>query len=110
VLERFELPRESNWELLALAETWLFMLDGCARIGSIEASVGEVLFLEADRTRIEVGAAGLRGLAAYAGSDPNQNLLHRLDGEATRLPGGDQDRIPLQPTTAPSFATEEAQS
>ena len=110
VLERFELPRGSSWELLAVGETWLFILDGCARIGSIEASIGEVLFLEADRMRIEVGTAGLRGLAAYAGSDPNPDLLHRLDGEETGLPGGDQDRIHLRPTTAPSFATEEARA
>jgi mannose-6-phosphate isomerase len=110
VLERFELPPGSNWELLALGETWLFMLDGCARIGSIEVGMGEVLFLEMDRTRIEVGTAGLRGLAAYAGSDPNPNLLHRLDGAAKRLLGADEDRIPLQPVAAPSFATKEARS
>jgi len=109
VLERFELPCGSNWELLAVGETWLFMLDGCARIGSIEASIGEAIILQVDRTHIEVGTAGLRGLAAYAGSNPNPSLLRRLDGEA-RLLRGEQDRILFQPTTAPGFATGEARA
>lgn len=77
VLEHLELPPGSNWELVALRETWLFMLDGAGRIGSIDTRVNDALFLEADRAQIRAGSAGLKGLMAYVGCDPMPNLLER---------------------------------
>ncbi|MGB6451930.1 MAG: class I mannose-6-phosphate isomerase [Steroidobacteraceae bacterium] len=99
VLERFELPPGSDWELAAAAETWLFMLDGCARIGPIDAGANEVVFLDADRTRIEVAASGVRGLVAYVGSDPTSNLLRGLGAERSDLPGRGRRQALLQPGT-----------
>jgi mannose-6-phosphate isomerase len=75
VLERFDLPPDSNWELLAAQETWLFVLGGHARIGSIDLCMGEVTFLEADTARLQVGSSGLKGLMAYVGCEPAPNLL-----------------------------------
>ncbi len=75
VLEHFELPPDSSWELHAAQETWLFVLGGRARIGSIDLCMGEVTFLEADTARLKVGASGLKGLMAYVGCEPAPNLL-----------------------------------
>jgi len=83
VLERFDFPAGSSWELLAAAETWLFVLEGRAVVGSIEAGISEVVFLEAECTHIEVGGDGLKGLMAYVGPEPIPSLLRRLDRQAT---------------------------
>lgn len=46
----------------------------------MNAFVGEAAFLEAERTRIQVGPAGLKGLLAYLGPVPIPDLLCNLDG------------------------------
>jgi mannose-6-phosphate isomerase len=81
VLERIDLSRQSNWELYADHETWLFILEGHARVGLMNAFVGEALFLEDARTSIEVGSDGLMGLLAYVGPEPVANLLQNLAGQ-----------------------------
>ncbi len=65
VLERIDLPPKSSWELDAAHETWVLVLDGGARIGLTHASVGEAIFLDADRASIEIGAEGVKCLLAY---------------------------------------------
>jgi mannose-6-phosphate isomerase len=84
VLERFELPPGSVWELCATTETWLFVLEGGARVGTLDAGVSQAIFLEADSARIRVRSEGLKGLLAYVGSRPVPTLLRRPDGETAR--------------------------
>jgi mannose-6-phosphate isomerase len=86
VLERIELSPGSAWELVAATETWLFVLDGGAWVGSFDASRSQAIYLEADSARIQVRAEGLKGLVAYVGSDPIPNLLRSLEGDAAGLP------------------------
>ena len=86
VFERIDLTPESNWELTAEQETWMIIIDGRARIGGKSASVGVVVFLDADSTCLEVGSAGLRGLLAYPGPQPDPGLLRFLDAPITRPP------------------------
>jgi mannose-6-phosphate isomerase len=80
VLERVELPAHSIWALDAVRETWILAIEGQARIGATRATVGEAVFVEADRTAIEVGPDGISGLIAYPGPDPVISLL-RDSGE-----------------------------
>lgn len=75
VLERIDLARNSTWKLCAERETWLLVLDGHAKVGLINAFVGEAVFVEADRARIDVGSEGMKGLLAYLGPDPCPGLL-----------------------------------
>jgi mannose-6-phosphate isomerase len=86
VLERIDLSPESNWQIHAENETWLLVLEGHARIDLINAVIGEAIFLEADRTRIKVGAGGLKALLAYLGPEPRPRLLHNLDGKHAGFP------------------------
>lgn len=81
VLERIDLPPKSTWDLDAEHETWFLVLQGQARVGLLNAVVGEAIFLEADRTGIEVGSDGLKGLLAYSSPEPDPGLLHSLDGQ-----------------------------
>jgi mannose-6-phosphate isomerase len=80
VLELVDLPPKSNWDLDVEHETWILVLDGCARIGLTDASLGEAIFLDADCARIEVGPEGMKGLLAYLGPEPWPSLLHNIDG------------------------------
>jgi hypothetical protein len=80
VLELVDLPPKSNWDLDAEHETWILVLDGCARIGPTDASVGEAVFLDADCARIEVRPEGMKGLLAYLGPEPRPSLLYNVDG------------------------------
>ncbi len=49
-------------------------------------SVGDAVFIEGDRTGIEVGADGMSGLMAYPGPDPVAALLQDA-GELTKYAG-----------------------
>ncbi len=90
VLERLTLPPGSVWKLNATRETWLFVLNGHARAAAIHVQAGSAVFLEADRTRIEVGPDGLEGLIAYAEAVSAPELLCNL--HATGAPGTAQTR------------------
>ena len=78
VLERFDFAPNSTWEIDAEEETWVLVLEGHARVGSMDGIVGEAFFIEAARARIEVGAGGLKGLLAYVGDASDPNLLRNL--------------------------------
>lgn len=86
VFERFELSPASDWELLATTETWLFVFDGHARVGSMDVGISEAIFLEAEITRIQVRSDGLKCVVAYVGSDAVPELLQRLDASSAHLP------------------------
>ena len=94
VLERIDLLPKSNWEFNAEHETWILVLEGSARIGLTNASIGEAFFLEADGASIEVGAEGLKGLLAYLGPEPSLSLLQNLDRRSTGSSLSDQETIP----------------
>ncbi|TCR63475.1 mannose-6-phosphate isomerase [Bosea sp. BK604] len=81
VLERFELPPQSNWDLRAEHETWLLVIEGDARIGLMNAFVGEAIFLDDEHARIRAGRQGLKALVAYLATEPSHNLLHQRDGQ-----------------------------
>ncbi len=101
VLERLQLPSGSVWELDATAETWLFILAGRAQAGPIEARAGNAIFVEGERTRIEVGAEGLAGLIAYVGSDPIADLLRRPHRADVSDPARGRERAHLQSRATP---------
>jgi mannose-6-phosphate isomerase len=75
VLERIDLPAASNWTLDADRETWILVVEGHARIGLTNATIGDAIFVEADRAGVEVGPDGMSGLIAYPGPDPVISLL-----------------------------------
>ena len=75
VFERIDLPANSNWSLDAQRETWILVIEGCARIGSIAGAVGDAVFAEADHADIAAGPAGMSALVAYPGPDPFMPLL-----------------------------------
>lgn len=79
VLERIELAPKSNWTLHAEHETWMLVLQGHARVGLMNALVGEAMFLDADSASVTVGRNGLKALLAYSGAAPITGLLRELD-------------------------------
>ena len=87
VLERIDLPKSSNWTLNADRETWFLVIEGQARIGLMNTTVGDVIFVEADRAGIEVGPDGMSGLIAYPGPDPVISLLHDSGARMTKSTG-----------------------
>ncbi|SHL06052.1 mannose-6-phosphate isomerase [Bradyrhizobium lablabi] len=80
VLERIDLSPNSNWALNTDRETWILVIEGSGRIALTDTTVGDAMFIEADRTGIEVGPDGMSGLVAYPGPDPIASLLQ--DGGA----------------------------
>jgi mannose-6-phosphate isomerase len=84
VLERIDLPPKSNWELDAKIETWVFLLEGHARIGPMNAFAGEAIFLEADCAGVKTGRDGLKALLSYPRPEPIADLLHNLDDDSER--------------------------
>jgi mannose-6-phosphate isomerase len=103
VLERIDLPPGSDWELNAERETWFFTLAGHARIGSFNLFKGDAVFLDADHAAIKVGVDGLQGLLAYAGPDPEKNLLRCTDDDVFAPPMEPVPHLSLdaQATTSP---------
>jgi mannose-6-phosphate isomerase len=82
VLEKVDLAANSTWSLDAERETWLLVLEGAARVGSIDVAIGDAIFVQADRADIQSGPSGMTGLAAYTGGGLLPHLLHRLDQPA----------------------------
>ena len=87
VLERIDLPANSIWALNADQETWILVIEGHAQIGMTSASAGDAIFVEADRTGIEVGPDGMSGLIAYPGPDPVISLLQDSGERMTKSAG-----------------------
>jgi mannose-6-phosphate isomerase len=87
VLERIDLQANSNWALDIDRETWILVIEGNGRIGMMNTTVGDAIFIEADRTGIEVGPDGMRGLIAYPGPDPIASLLQDCGGRTIKSAG-----------------------
>jgi mannose-6-phosphate isomerase len=94
VLERVNLPANSTWTLSANKETWVLVIEGLAKIGATNTTVGDVIFVEADRAIIEVGADGLSGLIAYPGPDPIISLLQEAGEQMTKFVGQSEVSLP----------------
>ncbi len=63
------------------------MIEGHAQIGMTSASAGDAIFVEADRTGIEVGPDGMSGLIAYPGPNPVISLLQDSGERMTKSAG-----------------------
>jgi len=96
VLEQIDLAPGSVWMLDAANETWLLAIEGHAELGATKLSLGDAVFLEADRAEIEVGAHGLKALLAYPGPTAN------LDALSERSTAG---RVPHAASSAPLVPT-----
>jgi mannose-6-phosphate isomerase len=94
VLERINLPANSTWALTADKEIWMLVIEGLAKVGAINTTVGDVIFVEADRAIIEVGPDGLSGLIAYPGPDPIISLLQEAGEQMTKPAGSSEVRFP----------------
>jgi mannose-6-phosphate isomerase len=94
VLERIDLPAHSNWTLNADRESWILVTEGQARIGATNTTVGDVIFIEADRAGVEVGLDGMGGLIAYPGPDPVMPLLRGSGEQMTKSVGTQAQRSP----------------
>jgi mannose-6-phosphate isomerase len=108
VLERLALAADAVWHLDATAESWLFILTGRARAGTIDMQSGSAVFLEEHGTRLEVGPEGLEGLVAYAAAVPAADLLRALAQARTLDPVRDGcatavDASGLAPGRAPAL-------
>ena len=90
VLEKFELPPDSNWRLDADGETWMLVLAGGGRTDSFSVATGDAVFLQADRADIDAGPAGLTGLLAYTGTE----LAPGLQRRSAQSDGSDAKRTP----------------
>ncbi|CDZ60077.1 class I mannose-6-phosphate isomerase [Neorhizobium galegae] len=84
VLERVNLPADSNWELNAECETWVLVIAGEIDVGTAYAGIGDALFADASHTHIKAGSKGLTALFAYADAEPRPGLLRNLDVRATK--------------------------
>lgn len=94
VLERINLPASSNWTLDADRETWMLVIEGHARVGLTNMTIGDAVFAEADRAGIEVGPDGMSGLLAYPGPDPVVALLEDSGEHMTKSAGTSTARSP----------------
>jgi mannose-6-phosphate isomerase len=83
ILERIDLPAHSSWALNAQRETWVLVTEGHARVGRTGMTVGDAVFVEADRAEIEVGPDGMSALLAYPGPDPVVALLEESEEPMT---------------------------
>jgi mannose-6-phosphate isomerase len=80
VLERIDLSSKSNWEFHAGHETWLFVMEGHARIGLMNVFAGEAVFLDAERTGIRAGTDGMKALLAYVPTEPTPTFRALKEG------------------------------
>ena len=65
------------WRLDAERETWLLVLNGSARAGSISVASGDAIFAQSDDIKIKVGSTGVVALVAYKGmGGPVPHLLN----------------------------------
>jgi mannose-6-phosphate isomerase len=92
VLERINLPANSTWALTADKETWMLVIEGLAKIGATNTTVGDVIFVEADQAIIEVGPDGMSGLIAYPGPEAIISLLQEAGEQMTKSAGTSAQR------------------
>ena len=88
VFERIDLVANTSWLLNAERETWLLVLSGNARAGSINVATGDAIFAQSDCIRLCAGTTGIVALTAYTGvSGPQTRLLQRLEPQVSKNEG-----------------------
>lgn len=80
VLEQIDLAPNSHWEVDALSETWVLILEGEAAFDLMQVASGEAMFLEGHRATVRTGERGAKGLMAYVASSPVASLLQSRNG------------------------------
>ena len=100
VFEKVDLPPNSAWCLAAEQETWLLVVNGDARVGSFDVSIGDAVFAQSDRVKIRAGTIGMVGLVAYTGGDPSPHLLQHLTNPASSDVRRPQKQVPTSLTQA----------
>ena len=83
MFERIDLAPNSAWCLEAEHETWLLVIGGSARAGTLDVTTGDAIFAQSDRVNIRAGGNGLAALVAYTGRLV-PNLLKCVDMETTQ--------------------------
>ena len=78
VFEKITLAPRSAWRLEAQRETWVLVTAGDGRVGSIDVSMGDAVFVQLDSAYIHTGANGMSLLAAYTTGGPVPGLLQRV--------------------------------
>jgi len=86
VCERIVLQPDTDWEVDARTETWLLVLEGNAQISSLDVSIGDALFLDADHARVAIGSCGLGALLVYGGPEQIPGLLRKVGTNHADLP------------------------
>jgi mannose-6-phosphate isomerase len=94
VFEKIDLPLNSGWSLETDRESWLLVLNGGARIGSFDVTLGDAIFVRSDRVNIHTGTIGLVGLVAYTGGGQIPHLLRRLK-QSNALDAGWSQEVPM---------------
>jgi mannose-6-phosphate isomerase len=79
VFEHVDLAPGTAWRLDAERETWILVLSGGARAGTIDVAKGDAIFAQSDRVDIHAGETGIAALVAYTGGSPLPTLLERID-------------------------------
>jgi mannose-6-phosphate isomerase len=79
VLEKINLPPDSAWRLEADRETWLLVVNGSARAGSFDVTIGDAVFVQSDHVDMHTGTIGMVGLVAYPGGAQAPHLLRPLE-------------------------------
>ena len=87
ILEKFDAPARSKWTVGAQQEIWLLVLKGHARVGLMNALVGEAVFLEKEATTLKAGTAGVQALVAYKAREPDMLMLRPVRGSQSRIAG-----------------------
>jgi mannose-6-phosphate isomerase len=75
VFERMALPPNAYWDLEAMPETWVLVLEGRLRIGPVSLGPGEAAFVETEVARLATGPEAVTALIAYAATESNADLL-----------------------------------
>lgn len=79
VLERIELAPASAFRLQAERETWLLVVSGSARAGTLDVATGDAVFAQSDSVDLHAGPEGMVSLVAYTGAGgPVPHLLQRM--------------------------------
>lgn len=80
VLEQVDLAPNSHWEIDAVGEVWVVMIEGEAAFDLMQLGVGEAMYLQGQRAGLRTTERGARALLAYVGNEPLPSLLQSRNG------------------------------
>jgi mannose-6-phosphate isomerase len=76
-LEKITLPINTNWNVRAIHETWVLMINGRLSSRDQEFGNGDALYLESVTCTLKVGSSGATCLVAYHGQGVLADLLQQ---------------------------------